>query len=115
MRAFLNQRGDDWREGVAAAFVHFGGVPLEVLGDNARPLVDEHDRQAGTVRFHPAWVEFCKDWVRAPDHVEHRFRGKWNTDSGASGTPIPAMWNTDSGQVERTLEVGGGIGNPVER
>jgi hypothetical protein len=40
--------------------------------------------------------------LRAPDHVEHRFRGKWNTDSGACGTPIPAMWNTDSGQVERT-------------
>jgi transposase len=32
VRAFLNQRGDDWREGVAAAFMHFGGVPLEVLG-----------------------------------------------------------------------------------
>jgi hypothetical protein len=31
------------------------------LEDNARPLVDEHDRQAGTVRFHPAWVELCKD------------------------------------------------------
>ena len=45
--------------------------------------------------------------VRAPDHVEHRFRGKWITDSGASGTPIPAMPNTDSGQAERTRQVGG--------
>jgi len=50
-------------------------------------------------RRSPAWRS---GHVRAPDHVEHRFRGKWNTDSGASGTPIPAMWNTDSGQVERT-------------
>ncbi len=53
--------------------------------------------------------------VRAPDHVEHQFRGKWNTGSGACGTPIPAMWNTDSGQVERTQEVGSGTGDPVER
>jgi ribosome biogenesis GTP-binding protein YsxC/EngB len=53
--------------------------------------------------------------VRAPDQVEHRFRGKWNTDSGASGTPIPAMWNTDSGVVERTQEVGQRMGDTVER
>jgi hypothetical protein len=83
VRAFLNQRGDDWREGVAAAFVHFGGVPLEVLGDNARPLVDEHDRQAGTVRFHPAWVEFCEDWDVTPKACgPYRARTKGKTESG---------------------------------
>ncbi|MFY0572919.1 IS21 family transposase [Archangium lansingense] len=83
VRAFLNQRGDDWREGMAAAFVHFGGVPLEVLGDNARPLVDEHDRQAGTVRFHPAWGEFCKDWDVTPKACgPYRARTKGKTESG---------------------------------
>ena len=39
VRAFLRQRGDDWREGIAAAFMHFGGVPRDVLGDNAKSLV----------------------------------------------------------------------------
>jgi transposase len=83
VRAFLNQRGDDWREGVAASFVHFGGVVLEVLGDNARPLVDEHDRKAGTVRFHPAWVEFCKDWDVTPKACgPYRARTKGKTESG---------------------------------
>ncbi len=83
VRAFLNQRGDDWREGVAAAFVHFGGVVLEVLGDNARPLVDEHDRKAGSVRFHPAWVEFCKDWDVTPKACgPYRARTKGKTESG---------------------------------
>jgi hypothetical protein len=66
VRIILNQHRDDWRDGVSAAFVHFGGVPLEVLGNKARPLVDEQDRQAGTVRFHPAWVEFCRDWDVTP-------------------------------------------------
>ncbi len=28
VKAFLNQRSDDWREGIAAAFQHFGGVTL---------------------------------------------------------------------------------------
>ena len=28
VKAFLHERQDDWREGIAAAFVHFGGVPL---------------------------------------------------------------------------------------
>jgi len=39
VKAFLSERQDDWREGIAAAFTHFGGVPRTVLGDNARALV----------------------------------------------------------------------------
>jgi transposase len=83
VRAFLNERGDDWREGVAAAFMHFGGVPLQVLGDNARPLVLEHDRRAGTVRFHPAWLQFCRDWDVTPKACgPYRARTKGKTESG---------------------------------
>jgi len=83
VRAFLAERGDDWREGIAAAFVHFGGVPLEVLVDNARPLVLEHDTRAGTVRFHPAFVEFCRDWdVTAKACRPYRARTKGKTESG---------------------------------
>jgi transposase len=83
VRAFLAERGDDWREGIAAAFVHFGGVPLQVLVDNARPLVDEHDTQAGTVRFHPAFLEFCRDWGVTPKACRpYRARTKGKTESG---------------------------------
>ncbi|WPB74371.1 IS21 family transposase [Archangium violaceum] len=108
VRAFLNQRGDDWREGVAAAFVHFGGVPLEVLGDNARPLVDEHDRQAGTVRFHPAWVEFCKDWDVTPKaRGPYRARTKGKTESGVKYVKRNALAGRDFdsfGALEKHLE-----------
>jgi hypothetical protein len=31
--------------------------------------------------------------VRAPGHLEHRFRGKPNTHSGGSRTPIPGRSN----------------------
>ncbi len=33
-KAFLNQRSDDWREGIACAFRYFGGVTRTMLGDN---------------------------------------------------------------------------------
>ena len=36
--------------------------------------------------------------VRAPGHVEHRFRRKPNTHSDASRTPIPGRSNTLSGR-----------------
>lgn len=29
VKAFVNERQDDWREGIAAAFQHFGGVPRD--------------------------------------------------------------------------------------
>ncbi|QSQ28027.1 IS21 family transposase [Pyxidicoccus parkwayensis] len=96
VRAFLNQRGDDWREGVAAAFMHFGGVPLEVLSDNARPLVVEHHRPAGTVRFHPAWVEFCRDWDVTPKACgPYRARTKGKTESGVKYVKRNALAGRD--------------------
>jgi transposase len=66
VKAFLAERGDDWREGIAAAFTHFGGVPRTVLGDNARALVVARDRQAQTVTFHPAYLAFCRDYGTQP-------------------------------------------------
>ena len=83
VRAFLTERQDDWREGIAAAFRHFGGVPSVVLGDNARALVLEHNRSAGTVIFHPGYVAFCKDWdVRPRACGPYRARTKGKTESG---------------------------------
>ena len=43
VRASLRERQADWFEGMESAFVHFGGVPAEVLLDNARALVEHHD------------------------------------------------------------------------
>lgn len=82
-KAFLNQRSDDWREGIAAAFRHFGGVPRTLLGDNAKALVTSRDRTTGVVQFHPAYVEFCRDWgVLARACGPYRARTKGKTESG---------------------------------
>jgi len=82
-KAFLAERHDDWREGVAGAFRRFGGVPLEVLGDNASVLVSKHDRATQTVTFYPAWVAFCRDWECTPRTcAPYRARTKGKVESG---------------------------------
>jgi transposase len=60
-RAFLSERQDDWLEGIDAACRHFGGLPEQVLCDNASPLVISHDSQTGEVVWHPGFAAFCKD------------------------------------------------------
>jgi transposase len=83
VKPFLNERGADWREGIAAAFTHFGGVPRTILGDNARPLVRERDRATGTVIFHPAYLAFCRDWDIQPRAcAPYRARTKGKTEAG---------------------------------
>jgi len=83
VKAFLRERQDDWREGIAAAFVHFGGVPRVVLGDNARALVLGRDHATGTVTFHPAYLAFCRDWdVQPKACAPYRARSKGKVESG---------------------------------
>ena len=83
VKAFLNERGADWREGIAAALTHFGGVPRTLLGDNARPLVRARDRTTGTVIFHPAYLAFCRDWdVQPRACAPYRARTKGKTEAG---------------------------------
>lgn len=83
VKALLNERGDDWREGLAAAFRHFGGVPRVLLGDNARALVVGRDRATGTVSFHPAYLAFCRDWdVHPRACAPYRARTKGKTEAG---------------------------------
>jgi transposase len=49
--AFLHERQSAWLQGLEGALRHFGGVPREVLLDNARALVSEHNVQTREVRF----------------------------------------------------------------
>ena len=83
VRAFLAERGDDWRQGIADAFRHFGGVVRVVLGDNAKALVVERDRATCTAHFHPAYLAFCRDWDVEPRAcAPYRARTKGKIESG---------------------------------
>ena len=40
------------------------GIPKEVLVDNMRQAVDQHDVTTGTVRWNSAFLDFAEHWVR---------------------------------------------------
>jgi transposase len=83
VKAFLSQRQDDWREGLVAAFQQFGGVPQTLLIDNAGALVVGRDAATQTVKFHPAFAAFCRDWGVVPRACRpYRARTKGKTENG---------------------------------
>jgi hypothetical protein len=81
VRASLSQKQDDWREGLASAFRHFGGVPQRLLIDNAGAMVIGRD--GGHAVLHPAFAAFCKDWgVAVTACRPYRARTKGKTERG---------------------------------
>lgn len=82
VKPFLSQRHEDWREGIAAAFRHFDGIPSELLVDNAKALVIEHIAGERVV-LHEGLRAFCRDHdltVKACRPYRARTKGK--TESG---------------------------------
>jgi transposase len=79
VRAFRHERQSAWFDGMEAAFQRFGGVPQEVLFDNARALVDYHDAATGEVRFNERLLAFAVYWrfhPRACAPYRARTKGK---------------------------------------
>ena len=111
VRAFRSQRHDDWREGLAGAFRHFGGVTQTLLVDNAKALV--LDREGGAAHVHPAFEAFCRDWgvtVRACRPYRARTKGK--TERGVGYAKSNALagrefesWSALESHLERWMSL----------
>jgi transposase len=83
VKAFLAERAEDWREGIAEAFRHFGGVTHTILVDNARALVKSRDAATKTIVFHPGLLALCRDFDCAPRAcAPYRARTKGKVESG---------------------------------
>ena len=54
--AFRHERQSSWFRGLEGAFLHLGGVTKEVLIDNPRPLVVEHDAVTRAVEFNERFL-----------------------------------------------------------
>lgn len=92
VRATLAQRQDDWREGLWAAFQHFGGVVKRLLIDNAGALVLGRDAQSGQARLHPDFAAFCRDQgVEVRVCQPYRARTKGKSESGVKYVKRNAM------------------------
>jgi transposase len=83
VRASLRERQADWFEGMESAFLHFGGVPAEVLLDNARALVEHHDAVTREVRFSAKLHAFARHWGFRPRAcAPYRARTKGKDERG---------------------------------
>jgi hypothetical protein len=80
---FLHERQSAWLQGLEGAFRHFGGVPHELLLDNAKALVDEHDAQTREVKFNDRFHAFCRYWSVIPRAcAPYRARTKGKDERG---------------------------------
>jgi transposase len=83
VRAFRHERQSAWFEGMEGAFRRFGGVPQEVLFDNARALVDHHDAATREVRFNERLLAFARHWGFRPRAcAPYRARTKGKDERG---------------------------------
>lgn len=83
VQPFRHERQSAWFTGLEAAFHHFGGVPREVLLDNARALVEHHDPATREVRFNPRLLAFARYWDFTPRAcAPYRARTKGKDESG---------------------------------
>jgi transposase len=79
VRTYGHEKQDSWFDGLESAFRAFGGVPEEVLLDNARALVLHHDAASREVVLHPRLHAFARHWgfrVRACAPYRARTKGK---------------------------------------
>jgi hypothetical protein len=83
IRPSLRERQQDWFEGMEATFLRFGGVPTEVLFDNARALVEHHDAATREVRFNGRLHAFARYWGFQPRAcAPYRARTKGKDERG---------------------------------
>jgi len=82
-RASLRERQADLFEGMEGAFLRFGGVPAEVLIDNAKALVEHHDAVTREVRFKVRLHAFARYWGFTPRAcAPYRARTKGKDERG---------------------------------
>jgi transposase len=65
-QAFSHERQSAWFAGLEGAFRHFGGVPKEVLFDNAGSLVTSHNKETREVIFNGRLKAFCSYFETTP-------------------------------------------------
>jgi transposase len=81
--AFRHERQGAWLDGLERAFRHFGGVPEEVLLDNAKSLVTYHDPRTREVVFNDRFHAFARYWGFRPKAcAPYRARTKGKDERG---------------------------------
>lgn len=85
VRAFEHENQYTWFQGMEGAFAYFGGVPEEVLTDNPRALVTEHNRATRELKLNERFKAFSEYWgflPRACAPLRARTKGKVESGVG---------------------------------
>lgn len=85
VRAYRGERQEHWFGGMESAFHAFGGVPEEVLLDNARALIQHHDPVSREVVVNPKLHAFARHWgFKVKACAPYRARTKGKDERGVS-------------------------------
>jgi transposase len=85
VRAFRSEKQNHWLEALEEGFRHWGGVPQEVLMDNARALVSQHDPEREILVFAQRLEEFARYWDFKPRACRpYRARTKGKDERGVA-------------------------------
>lgn len=83
LKAFERENQGTWFAGFEGAFGYFGGIPREVLIDNARSLVKKHNRLTGEFELNEKFKAFSRYWGFTPRAcAPRRARTKGKVESG---------------------------------
>lgn len=83
VKVFAHENQSSWFEAFEAAFRHFGGVPREVLVDNASSLVKKHNVSTGELELNEKFKSFAQYWGFVPCAcAPRRPRTKGKVESG---------------------------------
>jgi transposase len=92
VQAFRHERQSAWFAGLEAAFRYFGGVPQEVLFDNARALVTHHDAASREITFNDRLHAFARHWAFRPQAcAPYRARTKGKDERGVGYVKANAL------------------------
>jgi transposase len=81
--AFLDESRSSWQAGIERGFRHFGGVPRELLTDNAKALVKSHDARTRQVEFTEQFLAFARYWgIKPRACAPYRARTKGKDENG---------------------------------
>lgn len=109
VRFSTHERQDDWLRGIEEAFIYFGGVPRELLFDNAKCLMIERDAFGeGQHRWNPHLLSMAKDYgfkLKACRPYRAKTKGKVERFNGYLKSSFVVPLNASLKQAGLTLDV----------
>lgn len=64
VKAYIAENQAAWFDGIESAFTYYGGIPLAIVSDNSRCLVNEHHN--GLIKWNERYESLCAYWKIKP-------------------------------------------------